>query len=415
VKISKKTLGASIVIGVCSLALPGRADIFNPNFTVVEVHSVGGANKAGSFAASAMMGARGHSNQALITNWESALTTSCANQSGTTPWPGHCNPNGMAAALRTLTAKNWIQATFADTDQVTALNNMVGSLQSFHSPAVVPIFGQADHWVAVVQITATLSGSTWAISNVKFRDGGPVGQVDGGTNSYEPGLLSFSGNVWKTVYFRVLENINPACDPCTTDPWYNKFVLTWEPPPGEHPDVSANFLRSPGVAQGGMSEPLARSLVWNSLIAAGINADPEVWNPITSGFAGTAFEVNGLQPSGDRWDYFLVPILSASSSSTVIGYVQLAADDGAFETVSVLPTPAAFQPVSRGQAEVLARGALNPGETLTTPILTWDPRSKTPFAKSPTNPYYEFGVLNRVKEIGVVRVSLDKGIVIRSP
>ena len=413
-KILKSTIGVTFALGVCSLVPAASADVFSPNFPVSELHATGAGNTAGSFAASAMMGGQGHSNQAIPLGWESSIRTSCASLSGATPWPGGCNPSGMAQAVHNLTTRSWVQFTWADTDQVSALNEIVASLQTWHSPGIIPIYGQADHWVAITQVTATLSGSNWAIGNVKFFDGGPVGGTDGGTNSYESGLLSFSGSVFKNVYFKVIANINPACDPCTTDPWYNKYVLMWEPPVEQmHTKLVASFPRAPGVIQGAMTEPLAQSLVFRALSTGGVSADPQIWNAISGGVAGTAFEVNGVAPNGERWDYFLVPILS-SSTAQVIAYAQLAADDGAYESVQVLSTPTTFNPVNRGRAETLARGALNKGESLTPGILTWDPRATTPFAKSPTFPYYEFGILSGNKEVGVVRVSLNKGSVARA-
>jgi len=118
-------------------------------------------------------------------------------------------------------------------------------------------------------------------------------------------------------------------DPCTTDPWYDKYVVMWEPPirPDATPTLSRNFRGAPGVFQGSITEPLARQLVWNSLTAAGVNADPDIWNAIHGGGGRTTFEVNGVSPAGDRWDYFLVPIVSAAKQVTA--FVQLDADGGA--------------------------------------------------------------------------------------
>jgi len=279
---------------------------------------------------------------------------------------------------------------------------------------VVPIYGQADHWVAITQVTAVANAvGGWTVQNVKFYDGGPPDGIDGGFNSYQDGLVSYGGSPWKNVYFRVLENINPACDPCTTDPWYNRYVLMWEPPLNDiHTKIVSNFPKAPGVAST-MSERAAQSLVWKSLTAAGIDQDAELSSAIHGGVAGKAYEVNGVAPNGERWDYFLVPILAADN--TVKALVQLGADDGAYESMHVPSHPTQFTALGKAQAELLARGALQKGETLTSGILTWDPRSNTPFAKAPTFPYYEYGVLSATKEIALVRVSFNKGMVVRVP
>jgi hypothetical protein len=421
VKDPKRLLGVCMALGAIGFALSARADVFNPNIPVDSIHSVGAANTAGSFAASAMMGAKGHSNQSLLNDWENSITSLCATQSRVTNpgtrWPGACTPAGMAAALANLTARSWVQFTWASTDQASALNDIISSLRDHGSPAIVPIYGQADHWVAVIQVTATAGAGTWTIGNVKIYDGGPVDGLDGSGNSYQSGLVSYSPNIWKMNYYLVVGNINPTCDPCTTDPWYQRYVLMWEPPLDRiHSAVAANFPRSPGVASDAVTTKLARSLVWKSLTAAGIDADPDIWNPISGGIAGVAFEVNGVSPAGDRWDYFLVPILSTSgAANTVKAIVQLAADDASFESVHVLSSPGQFIPLDKPVAELLARTALNPGESLSAGVLTWDPRAKTPFAKAPTFPYYEFAILDGLKEVGVVRVSFNKGAVSRTP
>jgi len=410
VKISKTAVG--IVFGMCGVAISAQADTFNPNFSVVEVHSTGGGNTAGSFAASAMMGGKGDSNLGLFLDWESSVISMCASQSGSTNWPGSCSPTKMAAVLGGLTNEPWSQLTWPSANQSDALNQTVNALRLFGSPVLVPIFGQADHWSTITQVTATLNGSTWTISNVKSFDGGPVGDVDSSGNLYVGGLRSFSGSVWKNVY-TTTQIINPFCDPCTTDPWYNRYVAVFDPPPGqEHASIVTDFVKAPGVAQGGMTEARARALVWNALAAAGIDRDPDIWNAIRGGAAGAAVEVNGLWPAGGRWDYFLVPILSGAHTATA--FVQLAADDGAFEGVHVLSAPGHFDPVTEVRAEQLARAALQKGESLTPGILTWDPRSNTTLAKAPTFPYYEFGVIAADKAVGVVRVSFHQGTVVRS-
>ncbi|HMG20527.1 MAG TPA: hypothetical protein VK607_04390 [Kofleriaceae bacterium] len=415
-RISKNICSVFAAIGVCAWALSAQADVFNPNNPVTEVHAVGAGHTAGSFAASGMMGAKGHSNLDLFANWENLITSECAVQSGATPWPGACNPNGMAHALLNRTGRSWVQRTWTASDQASALNEIVASLQLHGSPAIVPIYGQADHWVAVVQVTATANGSGgWNIGQVKVYDGGPTMGVDGNGNSYGGGLLSYSGSTWKMFYYLVLENINPSCDPCTSDPWYNQYVLMWEPPAGSHTNLVASFPRAPGVADGGLGEKQAQALVWKALTAAHIDADPQIWSHLAGGEAGAAHEVNGVAPTGERWDYFLVPILAAGQPGTVKGFVQLSADDGSFEGVHVLPVPMPYSFVTRPLAEKLAAGKLNKGESLTAGIVTWDPRARSPLAKSPSFPYYEFGIVSGTKELGVVRVSVNTGAVIRVP
>lgn len=215
----------------------------------------------------------------------------------------------------------------------------------------------------------------------------------------------------------MLTAINPSCDfNCTADPYFKKFVLLYEPPPGSVPDgYTRHFSKAPGVVVAGqhMSSQAAYMHVWDALVAADVHTDPEVWSAIQGGTPGAAWEVNAVQPSGLPWDYYLVPILS--DATTAIAFVQFAAEDGGFEGIYVPATPVSFTPVTMTHAAQLARGALTHGEHLTGGLLTWDPSDNAPITKSPSLPYYEFGVIGAGKQdVGVVRVKLDDRTVVRS-
>jgi hypothetical protein len=424
--------GGNLTAGtVCMPAAGTAGTVFTTRFPVTERHSVQGANTASSFAAAAMMGAQGFSNAVAPGNWETLISSSCTTQTATPAslWPAHCHPGGMAAASTVFSANDWETRTWPATDKATALNETVASLQFYQSPAVVPIYGQSDHWMAITQITATNTAGVWTISQVKAFDGGPVGQEDSSGNSYLPGLQSMSGFVWANVFYQLVTVINPSCDAvgCTTDPYYNRYVLMFDPPRGEHhPPVSAVFANAPGVIPAGqhvMTEHLARTEMWRALRSAGVDADPEIANAIRGGVPGTAFQVNAVWPSGKPWNYYLVPILS--KANTAVAFVQLGADDGSFESIHVLPKPMPFVPVTLRKAQQLARSALAAGESLTAGVLTWDPGRAMKLGKSPVRPYYKFGVVNATrldkadkadksdKAVGVVRVTFNDGTVVR--
>lgn len=416
--ILRQSFGAVVALGLCSLTVSANADVFQSPYPVTERHSTQGGGTPGSFAAAAVMGAQGYNNYAPPIDWENRLISECTRQTGGSLWPAQCNPVGMASALRSIATASWVTQMWPETDQVNALNTTVASLKNYRSPAVVPIYGQADHWVTITQITATYSGSSWVINQVRAYDGGPPDGVDSSFNSYYSGLQSWGGLVWSNVYYKVLTAINPTCDlvGCGSDPYYKKYVLMYEPPPGQPiPPMSAVFTKAPGMVPAGqhaMNEHLARIQVWRALAAAGIDADLEIWNAISGGTPGTAFKVNAVFPGGAPWDYYLVPILS--SWNTAIAFVQLSADDGSFESINVLTSPIQLNPVTMTRAEQLARGALAAGESLTGGILTWDPRVNSQLAKSPNNPYYEFGVAGIASTAAsVIRVSLNNGTVVR--
>lgn len=426
----KSTIVSTITLGVCSLAMPARADTFNPAFPVVtEIHGVAGANTSSSFAASSLMGEHGFSNSYLgvVTStvpggWESTITSRCTAQTpAASKWPSRCNPDGMALSLNISTHTTWVVSKFDGTAQTAALNNIVAGLQQFRSPVVVPIFGQADHWVVIKQINATiLAPGSYSILNLNFYEGGPTGGLDSSGNTYNGGSQSFGGNTWKNVYFLVVTAINPTCDivpggcgaPPVSDPFYNKYVTMIEPP-----DVAVNHLdlafdKSPGlVPPGHMNEHLAQARLWDALISAGIHKNPEIWDVISKGVSGPASLVNGVFPDGSPWNYYLVPILS--NANTVIGFAELDADDGSFNHVWALSTPLPFTPVTKGRAAQLAGGVLGRGETLTESKLTWDPRSDAQLARSPSFPYYEFGVRDATGKTSTARVRLHDGKAVR--
>jgi hypothetical protein len=382
-------------------------------------------NAAGSLAACAVMGAQGFSNAAPPADFETFITSSCTAQTKLQPpplsvWPATCNPTGMATALNLFTPNaHWIVATFADTQQAAALNETVRSLQTFGSPAVVPIYGQADHWVAVIQITATvLAPGSFAITQVKGFDGGRIGGFDSGGTNFYVGLQTWGGAPWRGTFFLVVTAINAACDflpgGCgaapNNDPFFNRYVLMYEPPLNSHnaEAPTTTFEKSPGILPSGthgMNESVAQHRVWDSLIAAGINQDPQNWNALIGGVAGPAHHVSAVWPDGSPWDYYLVPILSAPD--TAIAFVQLSGDDGAFEGVNVPTFPVPFTPASTTKANDHARGLLKNGERLTGGTLTWNPRASSAVSGSPNYPYYQYTVAG--SKSSVVQVSLHNG------
>jgi hypothetical protein len=424
VKSSKSAISATVVLGICSLTLSVRADVFTPNFPVTERHGANGANSSNSLATSSLMGGQGHSNLVIPFNAEATLTTSCtSNTPSTSVWPSVCNPTGMATALSSFTGRSWVTFTFASTDQASALNNIVTSLRTFRSPGVIPIYGQADHWVAIIEVSAVdLGGGVFSVQQVKAYDGGPIGQTDSGGSGYLAGLQIWGATPFKNLYFKVITAINPSCDnlpggcgaPPTSDPFYDKFVLMYEPPPNAvHPFIETVFEKSPGIVPAGhnaMNEHLAQMRLWDSLVAAGINNDPKAWNTLSGGVPGPASLVNAVYPDGSPWDYYLVPILSSRAANTVIAFAALSADDGSFDHLNVLAQPAPFTSVSMTGAAQLASGALARGERLTGGTLTWDPRTN---ARSPSLPYYEFGVAGTSNRNAAVRVQLHDGRAVR--
>jgi hypothetical protein len=452
VKYLKHVARAATTLGVLSLAMSASADTYIPNFPVVEVHGLKGQNSSSSFAASAIMGEKGFSNTyngvAAATptslppaGWEDAILVSCKLKTQalfpTSVWPSTCNPDGMAAALNTLDAHalaDWIVLEDVNTAAGKAhiLDWIASSLADFGSPAVIPIYGQADHWVAVKQVDATMDPVTflYTISSVSFFDGGPLGTdptnppKDSQLHPYLRGLQTFSAATFAQIYFGVVTAINPICDTHVggcgaspqSDPYYNQYLLVFDPPVRPpHPTLNASFEKAPGIVPAGhgvMNAEKAQHGLCDALVAAGINKDPATWAPLSGAVPGPAVLVNGVFPDGSPWNYYLVPVLQ--DASTAVAFVQLSADDGSFQHIQIFPGPVPYTPVAHTRAKQLASGVLAKGDRLTTDgVLTWNPRSDPELARSPNAPYYEFGVIDANGKTNTARVLIHGGTTVR--
>jgi hypothetical protein len=444
-----------VVIIASDLIAPSDAraeEVINyPNFQVTQaVRSTTGARTAGPFVAASMMGAEGYSNvlppppgaelEAAITS----ITSSCTAMTNLLPqqernmdpnrnpvgtgslWPEGCNPAGMARALNAIPnpaslppntpPPSWVVRTWDGAHKQDALNAVFNSILTFHSPGIIPIYGVADHWFAIVDVRTT----NGIVTHAKWIDSGPNdGETPDGLGNTYLGAGIATPQVISDQYYQVLTSINSACDGtggCTQDPYYNKFVLMFEPPQSDQrPLPPVAFAKPRGVAQV-MNETLAQRYVWEAIASAGVDSEPEVKNVITAGVAGTAFLVNAVYPDGSPWDYYLVPILSKTDGSAAIAFVQLAAADGSFENINFLTRATSFSTITMEKARKLADGMLTAGEHLTTGRLTWDPLASTTIRRSPVQPYYEFEAIGSAGTLAtVVRVSFTDGTMERSP
>jgi hypothetical protein len=453
VKILKSAIGSLIALGAygvpqvahATFCVPAGANtscVSRHPGSIIELHATN-AGGSGSFAAAAVMGAEGFSAAPQPVDFETTITSGCtaltkslaAPPIGSGPpgaqlsvWPSTCNPDGMSLFLNQFSPPNppgepavhWI--TFKTTDQTAVNNELIRGLKDFGSPGIIPVYGQADHFVAVTQVIVNSAGT---ILNVRAFDGGKVGDIDSGFNSYFSGLQSWGTTAFLNTFFKVVTAINPSCDstpgggcgaPPVNDPFANKYVLMYEPPPSgtRTSALSPSAWAAPNalVAKGTMNASIAQTRMVDALVAGGISSDPDLWNGIKGGTPGTAVLVNALWPSGAAYNYYLVPILSSSNTNTVIGFAQLDAATGAFQSVNLLSAPQTYTPVSLQRAQDLAASQLAPGESLTGGVLTWNPRANTGLAKSPNAPYFEFGVAG--SKTAAVRVRLADGLTVRS-
>jgi hypothetical protein len=454
VKYLKHVVRAITTLGVSSLAMSASADVYTSAYPVVEVHGLKARNTSSSLAASVIMSEKGFSNtyNGVTANtltspppagWEDVIAVSCKLQTQmwdpTSVWPSTCNPDGMAGALDTLDVDAdpmpfWLVFTDINTavGKTDALNWIASSLADYFAPAVVPLYGQADHWVAVTQVDATFDFNTlfYTVNSLQFFDGGPLGTdptnspTDSGLHPYLRGLQTFSAATFAQIYFSVITAINPICDTrvggCGAspqlDPYYNQYVLMAPIPvrPLQLP-LKASFEKAPGIVPAGhgeMNAEKAQNQLWAALVAAGIHEDPATWDPLSGAVSGPAVLVNGVFPDGSPWNYYLVPVLQ--DASTAVAFVQLSADDGSFQHIQVFPSPVPYTPVTKTRAKQLAGGVLAKGDHLTTDgVLTWNPLSDPALARSPSAPYYEFSVIDANGKTNTARVLLHGGTAVR--
>jgi hypothetical protein len=432
-KYLKSAVRATTTLGVLSLAMSASANIYVPFYPVVEVHGSKGENSSSSLAAAAIMGEKGYSNTyngvvaPTLTSpppagWEDAIINGCAFKTRiaypTSLWPAICNPVGMAQTLQALDpGANWIVGTDPNTSsgKATILNWIFSSVYTYHSPAVVPLFGQADHFVAIHRFDATIvkvtgNSTTFVINSLSFYDGGSFGLdpanplKDSGLHPYYSGLQTFSGSTFASSYSSVVAGIP------SSDLFYNQFLLLFDPPGGQPSlDGTTSYVDATGIEpHGAMNEAKAQNRLWDALVAAGINNDPATWDPLSGAVAGPAVLVNGVFPDGSPWNYYLVPVLK--DASTAVAFAQLSADNGSFQHIQVLDSPVPYAPVTQTQAAQLASGVLATGDRLTTGgKLTWNPLSDPVLARSPNAPYYEFGVIDANGKRTTARVMLPNG------
>lgn len=400
-----------------------QADILTSSYSFNQETSVP------SIVASFMMGARGYANYSppIGLDWRTSLLTSCqgwtrALRGGASLWSEGCDPAGMSRAMSVTAGQNWVTKTYPITAQAEAINESISALRNCRSPVVTPIFGQADHWVAAYQIDVVRVGTTDSLRSVSFFDALGL-PLDSGLNMFYSGRMTMSGAVWSLMYYRIVNAINPSCDPnCSSDPFHNQYLVTYDPPAGSSmvsgpSGPSAGHIvpmEAPGLTTSarGMSARTAQQGAVHALRLAGLDKSTDVYSTIAASTAGTPVLVHAVDPSGHPWDYYLVPMYNEAGA--VSSFVQLSAHNGAFEGSIVFDKPVDWQPVDLESASRRAISGLSPGERLSGGVVTWSPTVNDFHVKSPHMPYYQFSVQDQAgKTKGALFVTLHGGHIIR--
>ncbi|HET9621288.1 MAG TPA: hypothetical protein VFP84_07980 [Kofleriaceae bacterium] len=362
--------------------------------------SPGAANTAKSFAAAARMAHVGFTGTPPPD--EATIIVQCAVQTGTSSWPGSCDPTGMVKALDAV-GGSWVNDDVVSADSSLSVNAQVSHLTSaLHTPNVVPLFGHADHWA--VNYAIFEDSLTGDITEFDFFDGGPAGERDGSRTGYFNGPQFTDPTTWKSVFFKVITTVP------VTDRFYNHYLNLWEPPPGfPDPRVAYTYRASPGVLGANVkpTAALARDSALRALDAAGFARHPGEWAMLSASTPTLAQEVRGVYPDGRDWDYFVVPFVNRAN--LVVGLVQLEHDTLRFQMATVLDNPVPLFKLSSSDALQAAQRALRAGESIGPGVLTWDPAAGSAEASSPMLPYYEFPVYRAGQPIGSQIVHSEDG------
>ncbi|HLL52694.1 MAG TPA: hypothetical protein VK447_04050 [Myxococcaceae bacterium] len=364
------------------------------------------ANTAKSFAAAARMGHFAWTGTPPPD--EQPLITQCAAHTGVSAWPGSCNPAGMVTALHANGSGSWTRDDYSETQLQTALDAQVSHLTgSLRSPNVVPLYGHADHWAINHVIWKDVNG---VVVEYDIYDGGPAGERDGTRKGYEDGEKWIDPETWSAVFYKIITSVP------STDPFYRRFVTLWEPPPGADTRVvPSQRRRSPSPLRDGakVTPALARDLALESMRLAGLTRHQDKWPILAASTPILPFEVAGMYPNGDYWDYYLVPFVD--QKRMIVAMAMLEKETLRFQMATVLREPQPFRGYSHAQARQLAQSTLRSGETLGRGLLTWDPVATSEHAYSPLAPYYEFEVYHGAQLVGSTRVRSDDGQVRELP
>ena len=413
-----RTLKFGTLLVLATLTSTANATTYNTKCTAAAVSdwsSSSAADTGRSFAIAGMAGAKAMCGS-VSSSHGSALLTSCASYASSysdrTDWPNYCPPGYMDDALKakyyssSTGYNNWIQA-YNGTSQTSGINAIGTGFSTYTSPSVVPLYGQADHWGAVYKLEGSISSGTTTLSKTYFYDSASGSDGDG--NDYI-GSYSCSASTFKVVFYQML-NVPGDSN------YNNHYVVLYDPPVGTDPareqarfvNKELELLGAPGVTLPGemMTEGLAAARVWEALIAADLDQDAD-WDRYAWGEAERAWKVAGTAPSGEPWDYYLVPILDGDDA---LAFVQLDAQDGAFQQVFIPEEPVPYVGLGRAAAREIAVTDLAADERLGRGQLTWEVSDR--FTNTPIFPYYRFEILAHGQPVAEERVALVAGVASR--
>lgn len=337
-------------------------------------------------------------------------------------WFQECNPTGMMATINQADTQAWISKTFDDdgfTGSLPAITFLGERIRYIQSPTVIPVFGRGDHWVTISKAKIGYNDyiSRDAVSAVWYDDGAAAN--DGAGNLAMISGWDSGSNLSINKFFRVLSTVGSCMSrlDCPTDPYIDRYVVLYDPPPGfsltghgsSAPEVG--FASAPGFAAKGevVTTSSAATNVQTAIKLAQLDSEPQVQAILRNGTVEAAYEVHSRLPEGRTLRSITVPIVDKKTGHA-LAFVDLDSRDGALLSLMIPSENFVYQPVTIDQAMQIATASLKPGERLAPATLRFDAKVLDSAARYPFQAFYEFPVLSGDKVTGeVARVTRNGG------
>jgi len=377
-------------------------------YTYSSAHAISlKSHTTASLVAAGLMGAQGYAAYLAPSGWDRTFADQCTaltrswrgfTDPGTkTVWPGDCDPLGMAYALDGVagTGHGWGVSVFGKWDQKPALEKIITALQRYSSPAVIPLYGDSNHWAAVQQLVVTYTPDDFEISSTFIYDASPS------PDSFSKKPTAKPDGRYELKETEMLRAVYSLLDVAGDTVYDKKHVVMFDPPPGASmlpdPDLSRKSLRRRPAVGLSLSAPLdaatAERRLWEALQQAGTD-ESELRSWQLQGTAGAALLVRGHYPSGQERNYYLIPIYDRTTPDSLLASVELAAEDGSVLAIRRLSAPASwvYKTMSTEQAAQAATTLLAADERLVGGELTWNSAASRHPLRAPYFPFYQFDI-----------------------
>lgn len=179
-----KLLALFVVSGI-----PAKVKATSTPFDGAANYTIAPETAAPSLIAALVMGARGYQNYAPPAGWKTSFQTLCESETTRLSWAGHpqdpdrawpsnCDTWGAASTIKMRTGLDWTIQIYNDDQYGLLIAKMLEAVVSWHSPVVIPLWGQADHWAVFFRISGTDNPpKKRVIEKIWFEDGLEIGRA----------------------------------------------------------------------------------------------------------------------------------------------------------------------------------------------------------------------------------------------